>query len=224
MAELLPENGNIQLALVTGGHTFQVPPLYEVFRQMPDADFYPQAIDEFTADAQVAAQYDVVLFYTMHQFVPGDELPWYQKKLFSTLEQLGRANQGIGILHHSLVAFPKWPLWSEIVGIGEREAITPHFAQSVTTRIVDRQHPITQGLDDWTMCDETYEMSEPRVEDGNHVLLTTGHPHSMKTLAWSRTFRQSRVFCYQSGHDASTFGDTNFRKVIHNAVRWLSQR
>jgi threonine dehydrogenase-like Zn-dependent dehydrogenase len=31
MSELLPSTGNIRLALVTGGHSFQVPPLYQCF-------------------------------------------------------------------------------------------------------------------------------------------------------------------------------------------------
>jgi hypothetical protein len=159
-----------------------------VFRHLPDVDFYPQAIDEFTAEPEIAAAYDVVLFYTMHRFQPGDELPWYQEKLFSTLEQLGRKNQGIGILHHSLVAFPQWSFWSELVGIAERETIQAHWGETVSTQVQDAQHPITQGITGWTMRDETYQMAEPEDDGNNHILLTTNHPKSMKALAWTRTF------------------------------------
>lgn len=224
MSELLPSTGNIRLALVTGGHSFQVPPLYQVFRHLSDVDFYPQAIDEFTAEPEIAAAYDVVLFYTMHCFQPGDELPWYQGKLFSTLEQLGHKNQGIGILHHSLVAFPQWSFWSELVGITERETIAAYCGETVSTHVQDAQHPITQGITSWIMRDETYQMAEPDEDGSNHILLTTNHPKSMKALAWTRTFRGSRVFCYQAGHDAAAFGDSNFQRVQHNALRWLAHR
>jgi len=83
MSRILASTGNMRLALVTRGHSFQVPPLYQVFRQLPDVDFYPQAIDEFTAEPEIAAAYDVVLFYTTHRFQHGDELPWYRTALVS---------------------------------------------------------------------------------------------------------------------------------------------
>jgi uncharacterized protein len=225
MPHALPDNGKIRTAVVTGGHSFQVPPFYELFRSMPEVDFYPQALDEFTSDRQLASAYDVVLFYTMHRFTPGQELPWYQKELFRTLDELGRENQGLGVLHHALVAFPEWPLWSELVGIPDRAAITPHFNQVLTVEVADPAHPITQGIPDrWTLQDETYVMEEADPSRGNHALLTTPHEPSMRTLAWTRTFRESRVFCYQSGHDYQAFDDAHFRRVVSNAIGWLARR
>ena len=59
---------------------------------------------------------------------------------------------------------------------------------------------------------------------GNHLLLTTAHERSMRTLAWTRTFRGSRVCCWQSGHDYQAFDDPNFRHVMSRALRWLARR
>lgn len=220
MPGFLPPNEKTQLAVVTGGHTFPVPPFYELFRDLPDVDFWPQSLDEFAADPETAAAYDVALFYTMHQWPRDAKLPWYQAKTFETLEQLGRSEQGIIVLHHGLVAFPKWPLWSELVGIENRGQNTPHFAQQIPVTVADNSHPITQSVSDWRLLDETYEMASALEADGNYPLLTTSHPHSMNPLAWTRTFRESRVFCYQSGHDHHTFTDPNFRRILHNAIRW----
>jgi type 1 glutamine amidotransferase len=225
MPHALPENGKIRTAVVTGGHSFQVPPFLELFRSMPAVDAYPQSLDEFTADRRLAFAYDVVLFYTMHRFRPGDELPWYQKEIFRTLEELGAATQGICVLHHALVAFPEWPLWSELVGITNRTGITPHFNQTLTVEVADPAHPITQGIPArWILHDETYGMADADPQQGNHLVLTTAHEPSMRTLAWTRTFRDSRVFCYQSGHDDHAFDDTNFRRVMSNALHWLARR
>jgi hypothetical protein len=223
-----PADDNMRVALVTGGHTFSVPALYEAFYALlpPGAAFYPQALDEFSADPTEAGRYDVVLFYTMHRVIPdeADRLPWYQKRFFDTLDAL-RPEQGVGVLHHGLVAFPDWPLWSELVGIEDRKQITPHFDQSVEVMVADAAHPITRGLPPvWTLHDETYVMAEPAPESGNHPLLTTAHARSMKTLAWTRTFRGGRVFCWQAGHDHHAFGDPHFRRVLANAVRWLAGR
>jgi hypothetical protein len=95
----------VKLAVVTGGHTYDVRAFEHVFRAMENVDFYVQSLDDFTASPKAAAEYDVVLFYTMHRFSPGQALPWYQKNVFSTLETLGSTPQGIVLLHHSLVAF-----------------------------------------------------------------------------------------------------------------------
>lgn len=224
MPHSLPENGNIQVAVVTGGHSFQVPPFYDVFRAMPDVDFYPQALDEFTADAQLAPAYDVVVFYNMHQAKPGDALSWHQGRYFQTLEELGGETQGICVLHHGLLAFPEWPLWSELVGMENRTLRAFHHDQQVSVEVADPTHPITQGLSSWTMLDETYEMADADAADGNQILLTTDHPKSMRTLAWTRTHRGSRVFCFQCGHDTLTYDDPNFRRVLHNGIRWLARR
>jgi type 1 glutamine amidotransferase len=225
MPHALPENGKIRTAVVTGGHSFQVPPFLDLFRSIPAVDAYPQSLDEFTADRRLAGAYDVVLFYTMHRFHRDAELPWYQKEIFRTLEEMGSASQGICVLHHSLVAFPEWPLWSDLVGISNRSGITPHFDQTLTVEVADPAHPLVRNLPaQWTLHDETYVMEEADPIRGNHLLLTTPHETSMKTLAWTRAFRDSRVFCYQSGHDYHAFDDPNFRRVVSNALHWLAHR
>lgn len=211
----------VKLAVVTGGHTYDVRAFEHVFRAMEGVDFYVQSLDDFSASPEVAAEYDVVLFYTMHRFSPGQALPWYQKNLFSTLETLGSTPQGIVLLHHSLVAFLDWPFWSELVGIEDR-AIHYRFGESVTTQIAAPSHPITEGLASWTMTDETYTLREPG--DDSEILLTTDNPHSGKALAWARTFRESRVFCYQSGHDATTFDSPHFRRVLERGIAWAARR
>ena len=210
----------LRLAVVTGGHPFDVPSFQQVFRAMPTVDFYPQALDEFCAAPQTAAEYDVVLFYTMHQFKPGDELPWYQKRVFSTLEQLGREKQGIVVLHHALYAFDQWPLWSELTGLAERNAEV-EFGQEVRCN-VKPNHAITEGVPSWTLKDEIY--ITPDAGPDSEILIETDHPRSMKTLAWTRQFRGSRVFCYQSGHDASAFNDANFRRILERGILWAGRR
>jgi uncharacterized protein len=212
----------LKVAVVTGGHPFDVPAFEQAFRTMPSVDFYLQSLDDFTYGPEKAAAYDVVVFYTMHRLRPGQELPWYQKNLFSTLETLGATPQGIIVLHHALVAFLEWPLWSELVGIADR-ASNYHFGEPVTTSIA-AEHPITTGLEPWTMADETYTMNEPQTEDGNTALLTTDHPQSLKTLAWTRRFRKSRVFCYQSGHDARAFENASFRRVLERGILWAGNQ
>jgi type 1 glutamine amidotransferase len=72
------------------------------------------------------------------------------------------------------------------------------------------------------MIDETYVMPDALPANGNHILLTTTHPDSVKTIAWVRQYRQSRVFCLQSGHDNQTWADASFQRLLRQGILWSS--
>ena len=107
----------------------------------------------------------------------------------SVLESLGAPRPGIVVLHHSLLAFPGWSIWDEIVGLSDRSLAEYAHDEPIRCTIADPAHPICAGLSDWTLTDETYLMADAGGD--NHILLTTDHPRSMRTLAWTRTFRQA---------------------------------
>ncbi|MBB6429463.1 ThuA domain-containing protein [Algisphaera agarilytica] len=214
----------IRLAVIIGDHPFDVPAFYDMLRSMPDVDPYVQNLEDFTADfGKVAETYDVVLFYNFHQNDPAKELPWFKRDIFEGLEKLGRPGQGVFLLHHGCVAFKQWQVWTELSGWPQRGLI-PHHDETVNTFVADRDHPVTAGVDDWTMTDETYEMPDVKEADGNHILLTTDHPKSCKPLAWTRTFGESDVLCYLAGHDGEALGHTNVRRIIHQGIKWLAGR
>jgi type 1 glutamine amidotransferase len=72
------------------------------------------------------------------------------------------------------------------------------------------------------MVDETYDM--PEAGEGCEVLLTTAHPKSVRTLAWTRQYGNSKVFCYQSGHDNAAWSDESFRQVLSRGILWTAGR
>ncbi|MEM9252461.1 MAG: ThuA domain-containing protein [Planctomycetota bacterium] len=214
----------IKTAVILGDHPIDVPAFHAMLRSMPEVDAYVQNLEDFTADfSEVADSYDVVLFYNFHQLDPANEPPWFKRTVFDGLDKLGRSGQGIFMLHHAAVAMQRHPGWDEMVGIVGRR-LTPHHDQEVTTRVADPTHPVTQGVDDWTMMDETYEMAEAQAEHGNHLLLTTDHPKSCAPLAWARTYRDARVLCYLAGHDGEALGHANVRRVIRQGIAWLAGR
>ena len=57
------------------------------------------------------------------------------------------------------------------------------------------KHFYTEAV--WDIVDETYNIGD--ADEDSHILLTTDHPQSMKTIAWTRTFGKARVFCYRGG-------------------------
>ena len=137
------------------------------------------------------------------------------------LAELGETKQGIVVLHHAILAYPQWEVWNQLVGIPDR-AYKPFIGETVNARVIAPEHPIVKGVGDWTMIDETYSMAD--TDRDSEVLITYDHPKSMKTIAWTRTYRNSRVFCYEAGHDNLTWVDSNFRRVLKNGICWASER
>ena len=215
MSTSRPDNDSIKVAVITGGHFFDVPGFHAVFRDMPQVDSYIQLEANWAADVgNVLDTYDVFLFYNMPRGEP-------EERTRPVLEKLGESGQGIFLLHHAILAYEQWPFWSDLVGISDRSFGYDHD-QELSVEIADPAHPITQGIEPWQMVDETYSMASAGQD--SHLLLTTDHPRSMRVLGWTRQFRNARVFCYQSGHDNLTYVDPNFRKTILRGIQWCAGR
>jgi len=210
-------------AVVTGGHEYDVVKLHLLFRGLDGIDAYIQHMDDFASSPEeVRDSYDAVVFYTMLMEGPHEEgLPGYAGKPKAAVEHLGATSQGIIMLHHAILAYPQCETWSDIVGITKR-SFGFHIGQSIHVQVSDSDHPVTAGLKEWDMIDETYTMSEPGSD--SHPLLTVDHPKSMRTIAWTRQYRMSRVLCLQSGHDDGTWRNARFREVLRRGILWCSGR
>ena len=218
------KNGKIKTAVITGGHEYDVVGFQSMLRSLPEIDAYPQNMWEFVLDpACDPRNYEVLLFYNVHQRTPAEEDGKFEAAMKEMLEGLGDGDQGIFLLHHALKAFADWPLWRELSGMRTRGNIGGWAEeQTVHIDIADTEHPITATLEPFDIVDETYDIED--ADEDSHILLTTDHPQSMKTIAWTRTFGKARVFCYQSGHDNQTWANPGFRAVVGRGIQWLAGR
>ena len=212
---------DIAVAVVTGKHTFDIPGFQQMFSSMSNMEFYLQDLENFVADVgKYNDKYDVVLFYNFHQQTPVvDERDGAM--ILNSINKLAENGQGIFVLHHAILAFPNWEIWSQIVGITDRR-FGYHGNQTIQTDLMDDSHPITYGLKSWEMVDETYTMNE--VGDDSQPLLAIDHVNSMHIVGWTRHYGNGRVFCYQSGHDNQSFYNPNFRTVVFRGIQWLANR
>lgn len=213
--------GPVKVAVITGNHPFDVPGFHQLLRGLGELDLYVQDVENFAAAPQAVRDgYDVVLFYDYHIPTPSDaERTGPQVR--AALEHLGAVDQGMVVLHHALLSYPEWPVWQALTGLVRGE-FKWYEGEQVAVTVVDGAHPIVAGLAPWTMTDETYTLPEPGV--GSRALLATDNPRSMRTLAWVRTLSAARVFCLESGHDALTYTDPNFRQVLARGIQWAAGR
>ena len=217
-------NAPVKTAVVTGRHPADMRGFNRLFRALDGVDAYLQHMEDFSADAGgVRDWYDTVVFYNMHGGMPASDGDWFESRTRESMERLGQTEQGVVLLHHGILAFLEWDFWSDLAGMSDRRFTGYAHDQTLRIHVTDVDHPITAGMSDWEMIDETYEMPPADAAD-NTLLLTTDHPQCLSTIAWARTFGKARVFCLQSGHDDQTFVDPNFREVLRRGILWSAGR
>jgi len=212
----------LQVAVLVENHEYDVIEFQKMLDSFTDCKCYVQPVDLFVKDDKNRKEYDTVVWYNINWDPPkeGGVLTKYLEN------EIGEYKQGIVLIHHALLNFQNWDIYTQICGLKERGAnIGFKYTQNetVSTHILDSAHPITKGISDFTIIDETYQIGEP-LEPGNTILITTDNKTSMAKLAWTREYKNSKVFSYASGHDERVYSDENYRKIVNQALRWTAGR
>jgi len=212
----------IEVAVLVENHPYDVRGFQKMLDSFTDCNCYVQPVDLFVQDDDSRTQYDTVLWYNINWDPPKED-----GVLHKYLEnEIGNTDQGIVLIHHALLNFQNWDLYTDICGLRERGAgigFKYYPNETVNTHILDPNHPITRGVSSFTIIDETYHIGEPE-EPGNHLLISTDNKTSVKNLAWTRQYKKSRVFSYASGHDNKVYADENYRRIVYQALRWTAGR
>ena len=219
----------IKAVVVTGGHDFEREPFFAMFDSYADVD-YVEAIQKDHSELFEDISdwnYDVIVLYNMTQNISAK-----RQKNFETLLK----DRGVGLvaLHHCEAAFADWDEYRQIIGakyplkdqtIDGVTCKTGTYKHDVdlTVAIADENHPITCGLKDFTIHDETYH--GVWFAPDNHVLLTTDHETSDRTIGWTRPdYGKARVVFLQGGHDGKAYANANYCQLVGQAIRWAGCR
>ena len=133
-------------------------------------------------------------------------------------------------LHHSICAFDNWPEYLNIIGgkyfhkpttINGKNYPVSSYIHDIhfSVKISDPVHPVTTGLKDFEIFDETYKGYY--VEAGVTPLLTTIEPTSTPVIGWTKKYGKARIVTLQSGHDVPTFENPYFRKLLKQSIEWV---
>ncbi len=223
-----PAPSKIRVLVVTGGHGFEKAPFFKLFQDNPEVSFEtaepPQAHDLFRPDA--AKAFDLLVLYDYNrpitEVAKADLLSWLQ------------AGKGLLVLHHAIAAYPDWPEYWKIIGAryylktnivvdgvhkprsAAKEGMHFHI------HVADPNHPVTQGVSDFEIHDETYKLFD--LAKDCHPLLTTDEPLSHPVIAWAKTYERARVVYIESGHDHFAYENPNYQQLLRQAIRWTARK
>jgi type 1 glutamine amidotransferase len=215
--------GPIKAVVVTGGHAFEHDPFFAVFDEMEDVEYTEFVLKDQSEIFEDISDwdYDVIVLYSMTQKI--------SEKRRENLVKLLDDGVGFFAMHHNMCSFQEWPEYREIIGtryytqaVGDQPKCTYLHDIDFKVAIADKKHPITRGMSDFEIHDETYKNCA--FEADNHVLLTTDHPTSDKTIMWTRKYGKARVCTIQLGHDSKAYENPNYRMLLDRAVRWCAGR
>ena len=215
----------LKVVIVTGGHGFEHDPFFEMFSGMKTIQHVEAAQKDHSELFEDISgwDYDVIVFYNMTQNIS----PKRQRNFVKLL------SRGVGVvaLHHTMGAYQEWPEFKNIIGTKYylKETVEDGVTHAKGTfkhdldmrvHVVNTNHPITRGMRDFTIHDETYKNCW--FDDGTQVLLTTDHPTSDETIGWVKTFRKAKVCTIQLGHDSKAYANSNYAQLVERAILWTA--
>ncbi len=164
---------------------------------------------------------DVLVLYDMPPDVP--------EARRANVQQYVDDGGAVVSLHHAISGSPRWDWLHEVV-LGARWRFEPEdglptsvFQHDVEIAVkVEAQHPITAGVADFRIHDETYGKLwwSPRV----NVLMRTDHPLSDGPVAWTMPHPKARLAVIQLGHGREANLHPAWQRLVRNAVRWAGGR
>lgn len=230
-----PAAEKTRVLVVTGGHAFEQPQFFKIFEdnkeitfksvEHPNPKTQPGAPDPLhpLLKPDAAKDYDVIVLYDMWQPITDEA-----KADFVSLLKAGK---GLVALHHCLASYQAWDEYAAIIGgkywlkdRGEGSAKKPKSTYKHGVRfnvhVADPKHPVTKGMKDFEMFDETYGGFE--VKTGVKPLLTTTEATSGKTIGWAKTYGKSRVVYIELGHDHLAYENPSYQRLIAQAIKWTA--
>jgi type 1 glutamine amidotransferase len=214
------EDGRLRILVVTGGHGYKTS-FYTVFQ---DSELWTWDHEYPASHAyrrNLVQHYDVIVLYDASREDIGP-------KAQQNLRRFVESGKGVVVLHHALLnkGYGEW-WWKHTLGaLYLREPYagkpTSNFShdENVTVRaVVD--HPITKGLSQIDLIDETYKgvWFSPDIR----VLMEGDNPKGDKPVVWVGPGKLNRTVCIQLGHDQHAFYSAGFRTLVSQAIQWVAE-
>ena len=181
----------------------------EIVGALSQRDEFEITTIEEDLDALVAPNldaYDLIVFY----YTVG-EISDAQKN--GLLNHIASGKGYVGV-HSAADSFRGCPEYRAMVG---GHFITHPRYREYQVSIVDSEHPITEGLDEFTVTDEQYITDYyPRV----HVLASALWKGDAMPVAWTKSWGDGRVFYLALGHDAKACQHEMFPILLQRGALW----
>jgi len=192
---------------------------FQVTRLEPPKDKPPDDAAHLAKLAKVKrSDYDVLLFYTSKY-----NLDENQER---ALKKFVEGGGGIVALHGASFSFDNSKFWTRLLGA----RFTGHIPGTHKLNIVitDTKHPITAGVENFSIIDEEYKHKFADVD--RHVLARFRErpPQSDQKanmdILWTREVGKGRMFYSALGHGKEAWENPAWQKLVVQGILWAAGR
>lgn len=213
----------VRLLLVTGvdpAHNWRAttPALRTALEQGGRIEVRVVEDPEFLASPAIF-QYDVLLLHFMN-----DKPLKHRQQAQQNLASFVAEGKGLVVFHFACGALEGWEEFANLAGRVWDRKRTHDPRGPFLVRIVDRQHPITRGLDDFHADDELYFCLT-----GDRPVQTLAVARSKVTgkdepMALALEYGKGRVFNTPLGHDAKAIAMPGVAELLRRGCVWAAGR
>ena len=98
-----------------------------------------------------------------------------------------------------------------------------HGGGKFMIRIEDKKHPVTAGMEDFEISDETYR-NNYHPEAKIHSLVRMDRGQEQQSMAWVQEIGKGRMFCTTLGHGGQAWSNPQFQRLVVRGLYWAAQR
>lgn len=214
----------IKVLIVTGqdwpGHLWRetAPALRQLLEQ--DDRFVVRIVeDPHALDSAMLTNYAAVLLHFQNWQQPGPGLAAREN-----LRRFVANGGGLMSVHFACGAWSgEWPEFANLIGRVWDPKLRGHDSRGkFTVQIVDRDHAITRGLNDFETDDELYTclMGDAPV----HLLAQAKSKVDQRDypMAFTHTYAKGRVFLTTLGHDVKAFTNSCVPQLLRQGCAWAA--
>lgn len=202
-----------KILLYLGGRYAAIERIYRYFQDILDDYHIDKYEDVDIFDEKQFFEYDTTIFFSQE----GKLSPTQENNI---LEFVSSGKGFIG-LHGASASFKAHPKYFEMLGgkfIGHKKIGIFDIS------IVDKDHPITKDLEDFSFDDEPYR-HDFSIGGSIHILAEANyHDNSdpkLEPIIWIKKFGEGKVFFCALGHRTRSLNLDIFRNIIKRAVKWV---
>jgi len=173
-----------------------------------DGSFQVEKVEEDLSVLQNLQGYDVVVFY----YTVGEITDPQRDGLSNFIKEGG----GFVGIHSAADSFRDDPAYRAM--IGGHFVTHPRF-RTYQVSIVDTDHPITRGLEEFMVEDEQYILSYDRRVN---VLCTALYKGKAMPVAWTKDWGKGRIFYLALGHNPQACRNETFALLLRRGTAWAA--
>ena len=196
-----------------GVHDWQglTPILVDILKKAGDFEVtLTESLDDLKAGK--IAGYDLVLVYSTGVNFTDKE----QEKGLCEFVRNGGAYAGI---HSATDSFKESDAYWELVG----GRFAGHGGGQFKVYVYDREHPITAGLEDFEIQDETYSHTYHK-NACMRCLVRMDRGDERQSMGWVQHYGKGRVFYTGLGHGREAWTNPQFQKLVVRGIYWAAGR